>query len=405
MTEYPKPRIPAQPVLSLASLISDKGSAGNNVLDAGDVRFVTSGRMAIALALQQMNIGRDDKVLVPAYHCSSMINPVVWVGATPSFYRIHHDTSVDLEDIRNKIDANTKLLLVANYFGFPQDLPAIRAFCDHYGLLLLEDCAHAFFGQSGGRPLGSFGDYAIASCTKFFPVFDGGCLISSRHRLAGIDLRGAGLGFEIKSAVNTLERGFTYKRMEPLRILLASSMRLKDRIWQRVKKRTATGHISLAPGSSEGGFEFEPEWIRKRSSLMSSFIVKYASRKRIASKRRANYTTLLRVFKRLPGCQPLFPALPDDVVPYVLPIIVDKPEWIFPALKRAGVPVIRFAEFLWPGVDAQTCAVSADLSRRVMQFPCHQELAPSEFEWLIETVNNVFLSSGHIENGLEAISN
>ena len=44
--------------------------------------------VAIALALKQMGIGPGDTVLVPSYHCASMIEPVIWAGATPLFYRI-----------------------------------------------------------------------------------------------------------------------------------------------------------------------------------------------------------------------------------------------------------------------------------------------------------------------------
>jgi hypothetical protein len=85
--DYPKSHIPIQPVLSLASFSRRRPRHVPSVLDAGKVRFVTSGRIAIALALQQMKIGKNDKVLVPSYHCSSMVEPVFWAGATPVFYK------------------------------------------------------------------------------------------------------------------------------------------------------------------------------------------------------------------------------------------------------------------------------------------------------------------------------
>ncbi len=59
MVNFPKPRIPTSPVLSLASFSSAKDQHVPSVLDAGGVRLVTSGKRAIALALQQMKIGKN----------------------------------------------------------------------------------------------------------------------------------------------------------------------------------------------------------------------------------------------------------------------------------------------------------------------------------------------------------
>jgi perosamine synthetase len=50
------------------------------------------------------------------------------------------------------------------------------------------------------------------------------------------------------------------------------------------------------------------------------------------------------------------------------------------------VPIIRFGEFLWPGVDASVCAASVDMSRRVMAFSCHQELHTKEIDWMINKI-------------------
>jgi len=56
-------------------------------------------------------------------------------------------------------------------------------------------------------------------------------------------------------------------------------------------------------------------------------------------------------------------------VPQVFPLLIDAPERVFPVLKKAGVPVIRFGEYLWEGMEPGTCPVSMDLSRRVFQLP------------------------------------
>ncbi len=392
LADFPRSRIPTHPILSLGSFLRGKGGRIPSVLDAGATCFVTSGRVAIALALKQMKIGPGDSVLVPAYHCSSMIEPVVWSGATPVFYRIHGDTSIDLDDVAAKLDGTTKAIMVTNYFGFPQKLSTIRAFCDSHGLLMLEDCAHCFLGEHEGKPVGSFGDYAIASSMKFFPIYEGGCLISSRHALDTVRLRSAGLGFEFKAGVNTLEDGFEYQRLGLLKALLWLPMLLKDFAWGQIKARKADGVQSFAPGSSDGGFSFDPAWLDKRSSFFSRRMLKAVSRRRMGALRRKNYLKLQQALSGLPGCRPLFPSLPDGVYPWVFPLLSDDARTFFTALKMQGVPIIRFGEYLWPGVDASVCPSSVDLSQRVMSFSCHQELREDELDWMIRTIKDALPS-------------
>jgi perosamine synthetase len=390
---YPSARAPVAPVLSRHSF----GHAGHarvaSVLDAGEARFVTSGRIAIALALRLMGVGPGDSVLVPAFHCASMIEPVIWSGATPVFYRVNPDTSVDLEDVAAKLDGTSRVLMATNYFGFPQDLVAIRAFCDARGLLMLEDCAHCFLGEYKGKPVGSYGDYAIASSMKFFPIYEGGCLLSARHSLAPVRLRSAGLGFETKTTLNVLEDSFSYARLGALKALLWLPLWLKDKAWSELKARKPAATQSLVPGSSEGGFSFDPGWLDKRSSAFSRLMLKLVSRPRMGALRRKNYLTLQAALAPMPGCHPLFPTLPDGVYPWVFPLVTDAPQQIFDTLKRQGVPIIRFGEFLWPGIDARVCANSIDLSRRVMSFSCHQELREDELDWMINRIQEALLTA------------
>ena len=389
MMDFPKAKIPTDPVLCAATFGWNIGNRVRCVLDAGSVKHVTSGRIAIAHALRQMGVTAGDQVLIPAYHSRSMVEPVIWAGAEPVFFRVHGDTKVDLEDVLARLTPRSKVVMAVNYFGFPQDLLQIRSFCNQHGLLMLEDCAHGFFGEHAGRPLGAFGDYAIGSTMKFLPVYDGGCLISARHRLDGIELQSGGLKFEVKTALNTLERAFAYDRMRPFSLFMSVPFHLKNFFWSRIKKQSGTTAAALGPKSSDGAFGFETSWLDKRASLMSRLLIRHASRRRIADYRRANYLRLLAAFGMLRGCRPLYPVLPAGTVPWVFPLVVDDADRLFPLLKYAGVPIVRFAEFLWDGVDERTCMVSADLSRKVLQFPCHQELKPAEIQWMIDSARTI----------------
>lgn len=379
----PRRALPSVPVLSPASFFQRGGASLPSLLDAAAVRMVTSGRIAIGLALREMGVGPGHTVLVPAYHSPSMIPPVHWCGASVVFYRVRPDSTIDLEDIAARFDGSVKAVMATHFFGFPQDLRGLRALCDTHGAMLLEDCAHAFFGHHAGTPVGSTGDYAIGSSMKFYPIYEGGCLVSHRHPL-GIPLRSAGVGFEAKAALAALEMAFAHGRLPALRLALSLPLRLKSALWNALKSRRPTGDAApaLAPDSSDSSYNFDPRWLEKRSSLFSRLTVRLASRARIVALRRRHYLQLQQALDGLSGCRPLHPALPEGACPWIFPLLVDQADAVAASLQAAGMPMVRFGASLWPGVDAATCANSMALGRQLIGLPCHQELRADELDRL-----------------------
>jgi perosamine synthetase len=390
MSDYPRAAIPLKPVLSAGALWQRRKSDVPSLLDAGSSLLVTSGRCAIALALRHMGIQPGDEVLLPALHCTSMVEPVVWLQAKPVFYRIHAGTGVDLEDVRRRLTSRTRVFLITHFFGFPQESRRLRDFCDEHRLVLMEDCAHAFFGEFAGRPVGAYGDYAIASAMKFFPIYDGGVLASAHHSLGTMRLDAGGLAFELKAALNALEYAVEYRRLGVVRFALMPFLAAKTALWNGFRRADGTRQTlqPLGPTASDGDYAFDPAWVSTRMSLTSRMALRSMSTDRVVEHRRANYRKLLASLSGCPGAAPLFPDLPDGVVPYVFPLLVDRPLDVFPRLKRQGVPILRFGEYRWPQMDPEICGVSADLSRRLLQFPCHQELLPEEIDWVVERVRD-----------------
>jgi dTDP-4-amino-4,6-dideoxygalactose transaminase len=403
-----RPSVPLAPVLSRSSLAqalfgrarTAAAERAPGVLDAGWSAPVTSGRIALALALRELGVQPGDSVLLPAWHSLSMVPPVLWRGAAPLFYRVGADAGVNLDDIRARLNQGVKVLVVTHYFGFPQDMTAIRAFCDEHGLALVEDCAHCFFGEHAGRPVGSFGDMAIASSMKFFPAYDGGVLVARRspQPVPQLALRSAGAGFEIKALLNALELGFAYGRLPLLKALTAPLLGLKDGAWRLLKRLRARGAAApapaLAPASSDSSAEFDAAWIDKRASWFARRLLARVPGADIVAARRRHYLELERSLGALPGCRPLFARLPDGACPWMFPLLVDDPEPVFARLCAWGVPVTRFASSLWPGVDERTCPASSRLSRHVLAFPLHQELRAGELSWLAGRVREAVCAGG-----------
>ena len=390
--------LPASPVLSWSGAWQGRRGDVPCILDGTHAAFVRSGRMAIALALQQMQLAPGEEVLIPAYHCPTMIYPVVWAGAKPRFYRIREDLSVDMDDLARRIGERSRVVMAAHFFGFPKDLSALRQLCDQHGLLLLEDCAHAFFGGTKEHPIGSQGDYAISSLLKFFPVIDGGCLVSRSRRPDKIALRRQGAVSELRSALNAFEKSISYGRLSWLAPLLKPLIALKDRL---LAPKTGS---DTEPGSESAETEnpqrtpawhkeFPPGQVGQQMSRFSRTVVALASYRFNVERRKRNYLMLRDAFEGIPGARALYPELPPGVVPYAFPLLMEQPDPAFQRLRSKGLPVFRWHD-LWEGVDEQDFPVSSYYGRHLIQVACHQELTEQDMCQLVEHVAEAIRSLG-----------
>ena len=103
----------------------------------------------------------------------------------------------------------------------------------------------------------------------------------------------------------------------------------------------------------------------------------------IGETRRRNYKALADSVKGLPGIALLFPSLPDDCDPYVLPLRVESgAERVSRALLRVGVPALQWPE-LPPEVLGQSGhEMAKSLFTRALLLPVHQSLRPKQIEMM-----------------------
>lgn len=398
--KFPDPHVPKNPVLGWSSF-SRAMPAGSpvavddtpSVLSLPHKRYVTSARVAIALALQRLGVGPGDRVLVPAYHCLSMVEPVVFCGAEPVFFPLTPRLEVPLAELERFDLRGVRAILVTHYFGFPQAMESICAFARAHGIPVIEDCAHAVFGRADGRPIGSWGDYAAVSLMKFFPVYDGGCLASATHSLDDLALRAPSGRFEAKALLNSIERGLSYQRFPGMQAAAKGTVRVKDAMWRGFKRlragRNTAPYAYQDPAASEGVNGLDPAWLDRRISFASQQLVERLPVARIIARRRCNYERLDAALRDLPSARPLFDRLPAGVVPYVFPLLVDRPERVFRRLKTDAVPLFRW-ERLWSDDAARVDPLSARYATEIFQLPCHQELTDDDLGWIIERVQAAF---------------
>lgn len=141
---------------------------------------VNSGRSAIYLALKALGIGHGDEVLIQAYTCNAVPNPVLWTGAVPVYVDIDEASlNMSISDLRSKITASCKAIIVQHTFGNPAQIREILKVAEQHNLKVIEDCAHSLGARVDSKLLGTFGDLAIVSFgrEKIVSSLTGGALI------------------------------------------------------------------------------------------------------------------------------------------------------------------------------------------------------------------------------------
>jgi len=381
------PYLPRRPLLDWSSF---RGGHSQDIASVGDldsVRTTTSGRAAIYHALRIADLPKGATVLLPTYHCPTMIAPAVILGMTCAFYALGDDGLPDLARIPEATAREARIMLVAHLFGITRSLRAIREWCDRHDILLIEDCAHAFYGQAGERPVGAWGDYATASLSKFLPVPEGGVLASSRHEIPRLELIAPGFGAQAKGVIDVLQLATEHGRLHGLRHAIRAMRSLRGRRAQGQQGNTAaTPNLGTGP-TTLAEFIHECDLDRVgQQALGLTYLLRQLPQAPNVQRRRANYQQYAQKLRAVPGARALIPDLPAESVPYVFPLWVDDAERVYHALRKVGAPVFRW-DRLWPGTPRMEGDAGLEWSHHIIQLLCHQSLDDVDVDWVCRQLN------------------
>lgn len=147
-----------------------------------------NGLDALMLALKALDIGVDDKVIIPSNTYIATALAITYVGATPVFVEPDIRTfNINPFKIEEKITPEIKAIMPVHLYGQPCDMDPIMELADKYKLYVIEDCAQAHGATYKGQRIGSFGDVAGFS---FYPgknlgaLGDAGATVTNNPKIA-----------------------------------------------------------------------------------------------------------------------------------------------------------------------------------------------------------------------------
>lgn len=149
---------------------------------------VSSGTAALHTAINFLDLGSGDEVLVPAITDIGTVLGVMLQGAVPVFVDVEPVTqNIDPDDIERHITGKTKAIMPVHLYGYPCDMDRIMKIAREHGLYVVEDCCQAHTTRYKGRLVGTFGDVACYSFqqSKHMTTGDGGLVMAKKDMLCG----------------------------------------------------------------------------------------------------------------------------------------------------------------------------------------------------------------------------
>ena len=127
---------------------------------------VSSGTDALRAALEALDVGPDDEVIVPSHTFWASIETILQLGAVPVLVDVEPDTlTIDPDQVEAHLSSRTRAIVVVHLYGHPANMDPILDLARRQSLRVIEDAAQAHGARYRTRRCGSMGD---VGCFSFY---------------------------------------------------------------------------------------------------------------------------------------------------------------------------------------------------------------------------------------------
>lgn len=205
---------------------------------------VGSGTDALEISLRALDIGRGDKVVVPANSFIASALAVIRAGANVVLVDCDPDTFLmDMEAVIGRIDASVRAIMPVHLYGQIAPVDQLAELPDR--VAIIEDAAQAHGATRGGLGPGSLGQIAA---TSFYPsknlgaYGDAGAVLTDDEQLADRARKLGNWGSDRK--YDHPERGFN-SRLDSIQAAVLSAKLAKLSEWNDARSIAAKRYEQL----------------------------------------------------------------------------------------------------------------------------------------------------------------
>lgn len=150
---------------------------------------LSAGTAALHMAVKLAGVKPGEKVFCSDMTFDATVNPVVYEGGVPVFIDTEYDTwNMDPVSLEKAFEMypEVKVVVTAHLYGTPGKIDELKAICDRYGAVIIEDAAESLGAVYKGRQTGSFGTYNCISFNgnKIITGSSGGMLLTDDEEAA-----------------------------------------------------------------------------------------------------------------------------------------------------------------------------------------------------------------------------
>ncbi|MCV2364570.1 DegT/DnrJ/EryC1/StrS family aminotransferase [Paucibacter sp. DJ1R-11] len=342
------------------------------------------GRYALHEAMRRSGLGPGTALLAPSYHCLTMLDPALRLGAAIKLFPVNANLTPDIGALKNIVhhqhgDQRIQALLIPHYFGIAQSLEnmlELKQICLDAKISLIEDCAHILtLGPQHPAPdAGIHGDWIVSSPYKFFPITEGGLLWSSQHDHANAS-----------SETHTPSTGPRWREILVLWQHIFGIKTLRTRSTNRADflPNFSQAHEWEEACDSASPY-YKPNDELTQESILASRLIRHTNIQALQARRRENFINWLEVCKTLRQATPLHTELPAGTIPYMFPLLLKDFKTHFDTLKRAGLPLGR-----WDNMVDSNCPTAKHYRMSLVHLPCHQSISKSQWTWMASTLRQI----------------
>lgn len=370
------------------------GRRFSSICQGIEIQYAYDGQSALFHVFRALRRHGRRYVLLPAFHCPTVVEPAIRAGLEPRFYLVNEDLSIDSEAISSELDQKTAAVVVISYFGFPGDLGSLQAHCAESGVALIEDCAHSFLSANPVGLTGDRGDFAIYSFKKVVPTFvGGGVRCNSDVFPMTVRLRRAPINESLKNAIRLFDEMVTNTKNQHIKSLRRGVSALKQLF------RSSAGSKNdpeISRESSEFDYPYQQRLVDSRVSWSAMQILRRYSLEHAVDSRRRNYRVIQSRLQETARIKSCLAPMGSRVCPWGFPVVVQGRARHDHKLEELGVPLFTFGETLHPrltkgaAADAQTIDVARYLSSSLLCFSIHQGISGDRQVAITDTINGYF---------------
>lgn len=124
-------------------------------------------------------------VITQAFSCLVVPNAIKFADLKPVYVDIDESFNLDIDDLKRKINKETKAIIIQNTFGIPAKINEILTIAKENNLVIIENLTHSLGAKYQNVYLGNFGDVALLSFNrnKIISSIIGGALVINNKTL------------------------------------------------------------------------------------------------------------------------------------------------------------------------------------------------------------------------------